>query len=426
MDKPHMTTKPHVALCLLAAAAGCSGAVIVGDDLGRPDAGSVSSPAPVMPVYGSGGAGGGGGGGAGAGGGTGFLPSSGPPAGGVVLEPPAGSEPAAPIAIDGSTASASAFCAAPGTFAAPPGHTFSIAYSPDGTMFATGGESSPPNAHLFRTSDGALIRSLAGHVQSTYSVAFSPDGTLLATAGNQCDHSCSSADTIVPGVVKLWRVSDGALLADVRAQTGYYGSAAEFSHDGRLLATSGSFGNVEIWRVSDGARLTSIVYGTTVYTVRFSPDDTLIVTASTDGTAHVFRVSDGSPVFTLLGHSYSVSDAVFSPDGTQIATSGYDNRVVIFDIVRPRWVQTLEQDPPGTPGYLQHVIWPRADLLVTNDWSGNVQLWTRGDHFVQLCRRTTPGQSLGLAMSPDGTELKASGATPAGPDSVDGVWTWRP
>jgi WD40 repeat protein len=65
---------------------------------------------------------------------------------------------------------------------------------------------------LWRVSDGALVRTLTGHTYDVYSVAFSPDGSLLASG--------SGDDTI-----KLWRVSDGALVRTLTGHT-WYGSPA--------------------------------------------------------------------------------------------------------------------------------------------------------------------------------------------------------
>jgi WD40 repeat protein len=61
---------------------------------------------------------------------------------------------------------------------------------------------------LWRVSDGALVRTLTGHTDSVTSVAFSPDGSLIGVGG------------IWDRTIRLWRVSDGAL---VRTLTGHDG-----------------------------------------------------------------------------------------------------------------------------------------------------------------------------------------------------------
>ena len=96
-----------------------------------------------------------------------------------------------------------------------------MAFSPDGLTLASGSYDAP--VKLWRVSDGALIRTLIGHTSGVLSVAFSPDGQTLASG--------SRDDTI-----KLWRVSDGEPLGTYDEETGPYASSVTFSPDGSHLA----------------------------------------------------------------------------------------------------------------------------------------------------------------------------------------------
>ena len=353
---------------------------------------------------------------------AGLAPSSAPAAQTSlqVIAAPAQAYPTTIVADAAAASGGSIGCSDTGRFDAV-GRTYGIAYSPDGSLFAVGTQASRPNARIYRTSDRSLVQTLEGHAFSTFSVAFSPDGSLLATAGERRDDPSDTSPT-----VKLWRVSDGTLLQAVPANTGFYVSSVEFSHDGRLLATSGYRGYVEIWRVSDGARLLAIPVAGTVYRAHFSPDDAMISTASTDRSARIFRVADGTPLYVLLGHSYSATDATFSPSGNEIVVSGYDNTAILYDLVGKTAVQTLVQnpldDPPTGKDYVERALWPEPNLIVTNDWGGNVRMWTRGSNgrFTASCLRQAQGQSIGLAVSPKGLELRAGGSSSDG----SGVWTW--
>src|SRR4051794_980426 len=203
------------------------------------------------------------------------------------------------------------------------GRTTGIAYSPDGQLVATATQTGSPNIHIWRLSDGALVRELEGHGRNgSYSVAFSPDGTTLATAGNapvveNCGVTAGVALTDnAPSVVKLWDVATGNLLREIPAACGSYADAAQFSHDGKRLVTGGAANSVQVWNVADGALLATIPTGYTTYAARFSPDDTRIVNVGYVN-GGVWRSTDGSLLFPITGLEDEMNDAAYSPDGSR-------------------------------------------------------------------------------------------------------------
>jgi len=151
----------------------------------------------------------------------------------------------------------------------------SMMFSPDNSLLASG--SGDSFIRLWRVSDGALLRTLEGHADWVSSVAFSPDGTLLASG---------SGDK----TIRLWRVSDGALLRTLEGHTDYVSSVA-FSQDGQTLASGSEDTTVRLWRVSDGTLLRTLEGHTgVVESVAFSPDGTLLASGSWDGTVRLWGV----------------------------------------------------------------------------------------------------------------------------------------
>jgi WD40 repeat protein len=65
-----------------------------------------------------------------------------------------------------------------------PGRIYSVAFSPDGSLFAAGSSlDGAGEVRVFQTDDGKVVSKLEGRPGAVYSVAFRPDGGRLASAG---------------------------------------------------------------------------------------------------------------------------------------------------------------------------------------------------------------------------------------------------
>ena len=74
----------------------------------------------------------------------------------------------------------------------------SVAFSPDGTILASGAGDN--TVKLWDVATSTNIATLEGHTDEVYSVAFSPDGTMLASASRD-------------RTIKLWNVATGSKIA---------------------------------------------------------------------------------------------------------------------------------------------------------------------------------------------------------------------
>lgn len=70
----------------------------------------------------------------------------------------------------------------------------------------------------------------------------------------------------------------------------------------------------------------------TITDLVFSPDGSLLATASLDGTIRIWDAADGSPIRTLRGHSGGVNSIAFSPDGEQLASGSDDRTARIWSV----------------------------------------------------------------------------------------------
>jgi serine/threonine protein kinase/WD40 repeat protein len=131
-----------------------------------------------------------------------------------------------------------------------------LAFSPDDQILAVAefGESpefpelagAPGRVTLWDLASGREFQVLRGHRGHVLSLAYSPDGSMLATGGG---------DWEAFGEVKLWDAMSGRELLDLHGHTEWVECVA-FSPDGRTLVSSsgtdGTLGQVKLWEVAPG------------------------------------------------------------------------------------------------------------------------------------------------------------------------------
>ncbi len=219
-----------------------------------------------------------------------------------------------------------------------------VAFSPDGRMIATGGDTDHRrnlfNFHLYDVDTGKLIRTFIGHTHIIRSVAFSLDGRMIATGGGSRDST-----------VRLWETQTGR---HFRTLTGYqYGiNTVVFSPDGTLLATGGMDEPSCLWDVKTGQQIRVLGNGDaegftdspmdTASCVAFSPVGRMIASSNLLG-IHLWDVNTGRLLrkFRERSIGHGISLVVFSPDGRTIAACG-SNEVDLWDAETGQFLRMLK------------------------------------------------------------------------------------
>ncbi|MBD2038277.1 WD40 repeat domain-containing protein [Leptolyngbya sp. FACHB-321] len=137
--------------------------------------------------------------------------------------------------------------------------------------------------------------------------------------------------------------------------------------------------------------------------VLFSPDGQQLATSGYDGTARLWD-TNGKPLATLQGHQGPVLNVVFSPDGKQLATSGVDGTARLWD-TNGKPLATLQ----GHQGFVSSVVFsPDGQQLATSGYDGTARLWdTNGQPLATL--KGHQGRVSSVVFSPDGQQLATSG-----------------
>jgi len=132
----------------------------------------------------------------------------------------------------------------------PDGIIYSIALSPDNSIIAAGtGYNNSGHINIY-DSQYNLLRTLSGHTSRTTSVVFTSDGQYLISGGYD-------------GYIRVWNYNNGNIV--YFRQHGTYTNGGvnlklSISPDGQYLASTGDGYNltVKIWRISDGALIQTL------------------------------------------------------------------------------------------------------------------------------------------------------------------------
>ncbi|MBE9133851.1 protein kinase domain-containing protein [Tychonema sp. LEGE 07196] len=191
----------------------------------------------------------------------------------------------------------------------------SLAVSPDGSIFASGGDDK--NLILWDLKTGRRIRTIAAHQAAVNAIAFSSDSKTLASGSDD-------------KTVRLWNPKTGSRLRTLAGHAGGVNAIA-LSRDGKTLASGSEDKTVRLWNLDTGeVRRIITGHGGAVNAVDFSPNGQIVASASNDNTIRLSNVRDGKRTRTFKGHSSWVRAIAFSPDSRTLISAG--GEIIVWDL----------------------------------------------------------------------------------------------
>ena len=281
------------------------------------------------------------------------------------------------------------------------------ALSPDGKTIAISSSYTNvdwediPTVELWDVETHTNIATLEGHTNYIWSVAFSPDGILLATGSED-------------NTVKLWNVETHTNIATLEGHAAHITSVA-FSPDSMLLASGAFDGIVKVWNVATheniatfgghDAAILNNWFGGWYAPVAFSPDGTTLVYGASDE-IKFWDVATKQEIATIVAHPDGVILLSFSSDGTLLASNS-------ADVIKLWNVETHENIPTSIPeidgGIIPIAFSPNSTILAYT-YPPHVVLWdvTEDMPITNLEGHTDVVWS--LSFSSDGTLLASASA----------------
>lgn len=224
-----------------------------------------------------------------------------------------------------------------------------------------------------------------GHTSDVTAIAYSPVGSLFASGGEDF-------------TIKVWDAASGRLVSNLTGHSGAI-SSVSFSPNGQLIVSGSHDGTVRLWDVRDGKLVR--VFGehrSHVLTVAFSPDGRTVASAGglyeagSDYAVRLWEVQTGQQLYSLEGHKERVNSVAFSPDGGTVASGSEDATVKFWDVKRGEITATFE-NRGDDDDYARDV-----DLV---SFSLDGRTFIVADEYSIKIRSTEGGQELRRVGRPD-------------------------
>jgi WD40 repeat protein len=248
-------------------------------------------------------------------------------------------------------------------------HLGSLDFSPDGESLVIGDAS-----HRLQVVDLASGKTNFdipdAHPEPISFVAWSPDGSVIA-----------SGSGYVGGPIRLWDAASGELLGTLEGHTSWICELV-FSARGRRLYSASADQTIRVWDMGQ-QRCLATLRGSSdeVWGLALSPDNATLVSASKDGVVAFWnahpRPEEDSPRLIALGKS---AQPAFAPAGRVLAAPRAGT-VSMFD---PATSEVIEQIPALGADVRTVACSPDGALLASGSESGRTRVWSRAERRLVL------------------------------------------
>ncbi|AFY93309.1 eIF2A-related protein [Chamaesiphon minutus] len=271
------------------------------------------------------------------------------------------------------------------------GHNSSIrtvAFSPDGQLLASGGNSDNPIIKLWRVRDGQCCHILTGHTDGLWSVAFSPDGRILASSSP--DHT-----------IRLWSTLTGECLQILAGHTDWVTSVA-FIASPPMLVSASRDRTIRIWDIQTGECMRTLQgQQLALVSIAVSPNGDILASGSVDRTVALWNINTGECFQVLPGHQAFVWSVALSTDGRWLASGSYDGTVRLWDVHSGKCLRILQGHTHGVfaVAFVPHYSadFANRQLLASTGTDATIRFWdVATGECVKIIRSPRPYEGMNI------------------------------
>jgi WD40 repeat protein len=242
------------------------------------------------------------------------------------------------------------------------GHTnyvIDMVFTPDGKKLISAGMDN--KIVIWDTETWEKITTLEGHTKSVNSIALSSNGQKVVSG---------STDK----TLKLWDFSTYEEIQTLKGHKHTVSAVIVSPNDEYIV--SGSYDkSVILWSLETGEEIVSKKTGRA--RPRFSPKGELFI-GGEGGKVSMLKLTELDLVTDFQAHEAYVMDFMFTNKGNSLVTSGYDNKIKIWDTHRWNEEKIIDIQPKG--GVYSLAISPDdKDIALTRDHQLNIYSLETGD-----------------------------------------------